>query len=100
MAFTESTKPDDGLPGRRTKAVLMQQPDPDNQPQNKHVRYYDPKSKTVALEENNGQKMRLVLSETHFWAHDKDWMWDKMDRHDRDGNLVICCQVIRRKSNE
>jgi hypothetical protein len=99
VVFTESTKlagNDDQV--RQTKAVLLKEADPNETIPKKHIRYYDPVSKSVSSEEGSGlKKMRLAVSEIHVWNRDEDWLWDRMERRDADGNLVMRCQVIRRK---
>jgi hypothetical protein len=76
----------------------LKEADPNETIPKKHIRYYDPVSKSVSSEEGSGlKKMRLAVSEIHVWNRDEDWLWDRMERRDADGNLVMRCQVIRRK---
>jgi hypothetical protein len=40
-------------------------------------------------------KTKIIYRENQKWANEGDWMWDEMERFDKDGNILMKCKKIQ-----
>lgn len=41
------------------------------------------------------KKTKIVYRENQKWATENDWLWDEMERFDKDGNILLRCKKIQ-----
>lgn len=78
------------------KATVFEKIYSDRQISSPHdVRHYMPEKKTLE-EAPSPEGIGVVISvrETQTWKDWEDWLWERMERFDKDGNIIMRCRQI------
>jgi hypothetical protein len=60
------------------------------------AKYFDLESNQMLNKEAAGStKVFIHFQETQKWKSENDWLWETMERTDRDGNMMMRCRVIK-----